>query len=91
MSLHWVDIRRLTGSELAGAVQRYDNIEVHRLITEDSMKLELNGFYDEAWLMVRFNGRQPGEVTGGSLTKILDGLYLLKAEEPEVEIMLEEP
>lgn len=85
------DIRRLTGSELAGAVQRYDNIEVHRLFTEDSMKLELNGFYDEAWLMVRFNGRQPGEVTGGSLTKILDGLYLLKAEEPEVEIMLEEP
>lgn len=83
------DIRGLTGSELAGAVQRYDKLNVYRFMKEDSVTLKLSGFLDEVWLLVRFNGRDPGEVTGGTLTKVIDGLYLLQAEEPEVKIMFE--
>ena len=83
------DIRNLTGSELAAAVQRYDNVRVDRVLTEDAMTLTLDGFVDEVWLMVRLNGRQPGQVQGGELTELLDGLYLLRADESRVVIGLD--
>ena len=82
------DIRDLTGTELAAAVQRYDNVQVDRDLTEDAMTLTLDGFVDEAWLLVRLNGRQPGQVQGGQLEELQDGLYLLKAEESRVVIGL---
>lgn len=81
-------IRDLTGTELAAAVQRYDNIQVDRSLTEDAMTLTLDGFVDEAWLLVRLNGRQPGQVQGGELTELLEGLYLLRADENSVVIGL---
>ena len=79
-------IRNLTGTELAGAVQVYDMLEVKRSWTEQGLKLDLEGFKDEAWLMLRFNDGTPEEVTGGTLEELLDGLYLLRADSPEVEI-----
>lgn len=83
------DIRNLTGTELAAAVQRYDALQVQRTVTEDAMTLELGGFVDEAWLMVRLNGRRPGQVQGGELTELLEGLYLLRADDSRVVIGLE--
>ena len=53
------------------------------------MTLTLDGFVDEVWLMVRLNGRQPGQVQGGELTELLDGLYLLRADESRVVIGLD--
>lgn len=81
-------IRNLTGTELAAAVQRYDKLQVDQTVEGDTMTLDLHGFIDEAWLMVRLSGREPGQVQGGELEKLLDGLYLLKAEESHVEIGL---
>ena len=83
------DIRNLTGTELAAAVQIYDEIQVKREVSEEELRLTLDGFRGEAWLMVRFNKGTPGEVTGGSLEKIQDGLYLLKAESENVSIKRE--
>lgn len=80
------DIRNLTGIEMAGAVQRYDYLSVSRTKSEDHLTLKLYGFADEAWLMVRINEGIPGAVTGGTMTKLLDGLYLLKAEADEVSV-----
>lgn len=79
-------IRNLTGIEMAGAVQRYDAISVDRTFTDEGVTLELGNFADEAWFMVRLNGHEPGKVTGGTLEKLLDGLYLLKAEQDKIEI-----
>lgn len=79
-------VRNLTGTELAGAVQVYDMIEVKRAETEDSLQISLEGFSDEAWLMVRINEGMPGNVTGGSLEKLQEDLYLLKAVSPEIVI-----
>lgn len=79
-------IRSMTASELGAAVQRYDALTVRRTREDDKLVLELGNFVDEAWLMVRLNGLEPGEVEGGTLEKQLDGLYLLKAESDRVTI-----
>ena len=81
-------IRNVTASELAAAVQRYDAVTVRRTWQEDRLVLELGNFADEAWLLVRLNGHEPGAVEGGTLEKQLDGLYLLKAESDRVSIEL---
>lgn len=80
------DIRNLTGSELAAAVQIYDNLEVEREYTNGCLKLNLGNFCEEAWLMVRINEGTPGEVTGGNLKEVEKGLYLLEAQDDVVEI-----
>lgn len=80
------ELRNLTGSELAGAVQRYGALTVDKEITEKEIKLHLGHLYDEAYLMVRINEGKPGEVTGGELVNITGNLYLLCAEESEVVI-----
>ena len=81
-------IRNLTGSELAAAVQQYDYLDVKRTLTDTSLELELGGFGTEAWLMVRVNEGTPGAVTGGELTQMAEGLYLLRADEAHVVIEL---
>lgn len=82
------DIRSLTGSELAAAVQRYYYVDVKRTVADGELKLSLDGLADEAWLMLRINEGEPGTVSGGSLTNMQEGLYLLKAESPEIKIEL---
>lgn len=83
------NIRNLTGIELAAAVQRYDNLEVSQTYEENSVSIKLGGFIDEAYLLVRLNGRQPAEAEGGRLEKLQDGLWLLEASQPDVKITLE--
>ena len=80
------ELRNLTGSELAGAVQRYGALTVDKEITEKEIRLHLGHLYDEAYLMVRINEGKPGEVTGGELVNITGNLYLLRAEESDVVI-----
>lgn len=80
------ELRNLTGSELAGAVQRYGALTVDKEITEKEIRFHLGHLYDEAYLMVRINEGKPGDVTGGELVNITGNLYLLRAEESEVVI-----
>ncbi len=79
-------LRNLTGSELTGAVQRYDALEIRREKTDRGIRLELGGFCDEAWFYLRINDGRPGRVTGGSISEAADGLYLVKAVLPDLEI-----
>ncbi len=82
------DIRDLTGTELAGATQRYFNLQVEQTVSEDTLTIALGGFADEAWLLVRLNGHSAGQVRGGQLTELQEGLYLLKAESGEIVVEL---
>lgn len=79
-------IRSLTGSELSGAVQRYAAVTVERIESEETLTLQLGNFYDEAYLLVRFNDGKPGETAGGTLTLLTDSLYLLHAENETVTV-----
>lgn len=80
------NIRDLTGSEMAAAVQRYASLAVSTTISEDALQITLGNFYDEAQLMIRFNEESPLHVTGGKLEQITDTLYLLQADQSDVTI-----
>lgn len=81
-------IRNLTGTEFAAAVQIYDNLQVKRTETATGLDLKLEGFKDEAWLMLRINTGTPEEIQGGTLEKLQGNLYLLKAEDPDIQIKI---
>ena len=80
------DLRKLTGSELSGAIQRYGAVICNKEVTEQMIRLELENFYDRAYFMVRINEKTPGEVTGGTLTHLTGNLYLLEADGATVTI-----
>lgn len=80
------DIRNLTGTELAAAVQIYDELQVRREYSGDSLRLSFDGFQDEAWLFLRVNEGTPGEASGGTIEELLEGLYLVHATDDTVEI-----
>lgn len=81
------DIRSMTGSEIAAAVQRYDYIVLERTDTPQGMALKLINFYDEAWFLLRLNeGQEIGAVTGGEATRLQGNLYLLRADAEQVEL-----
>lgn len=79
-------IRNLTGSQMAGAVQRYCNLSLRKEDTQEDLYLTVDGIVDEAYLFVRVNEGELGEVSGGELTHLTGNLYLLRATEPEIEI-----
>ena len=81
-------MRNLTGSELTGAVQRYDALQVRREKTDSGMNVSLGGFHDEAWFYLRINEGKPFHVSGGTISEVSDGLYLVKAARPELEISI---
>ena len=80
------DIRNLTGSEMAAAVQRYYYVNPRVEHREEEMIITLDSFADEAWFFLRANDWEPGKVTGGSLTRLTGNLYLLQAEKRQVTI-----
>jgi hypothetical protein len=82
-------MRQLTASEAAAAVQRFDNLDVEFTYTETAIDIQLGGFYDEAYLLVRTNDMIPGKVTGGELTNVSGSLYLLRADSAKVHIALQ--
>ena len=81
-------LRNLTGTESSAAVQRYIAIAPNMRETEDGMRITIDNFYDQAQLFVRFNEKNPDNVSGGTLTHLTGGLYLLVANESVVEITL---
>lgn len=82
-------MRNLTGSELTGAVQRYDGLKICREDTNNGIRVWLGGFKDEAWFYLRINDGRPGRVTGGSVSEAADGLYLVRAVSPQLEIEID--
>lgn len=79
-------LRNMTGSEAAGAIQRFSALTVDKTVTAQEIRLRLGNFYDEASLLVRINEGKPGKVNGGTLEHISGNLYLLHAAREEVVI-----
>jgi hypothetical protein len=82
-------MRQLTATESAAAVQRFDYLDVEFTYTDMAIDIDIGGFYDEAYLLVRTNDHIPGRVTGGELTNVGGSLYLLKADKAQVQIALQ--
>ena len=81
------DIRSMTGSEIAAAVQRYDYIDMTQTRSENGIHLELANFYDEAWFMLRINeGQEIVHISGGECSHLDGTLYLVRATSDKVDI-----
>lgn len=80
------DIRSLTGSQLAGAVERYSSVSLWKKDTPDDFYLTVDGLYDEAYFFMRVNEGQVGEAKGADMTHLTGNLYLLRVTEQDVEI-----
>ena len=83
------NMRNVTGSGMADAVETYDRLSVQRTVTEDGIHIELGGFEGEAFLMVRINEGTFKEVTGGSIEQLTGNLYLLTADSATVDITVQ--
>lgn len=80
------DLRRQTGSECSGAIQRFSSVTVSVDTGADAWTLNLGNFHDEAWLMFRANNGEPGTVFGGEIKHLTGNLYLVKATDKTVTI-----
>ena len=85
------NIRNLTGSDAGRATERYDCLSVERRDSDNEIQLRLTGFYDEAYLMMRFNSGEPVKVSGGEVEHISGDFYLLKATQDTLIIETGEP
>lgn len=81
-------LRNLKGSDAGFATARYDVLSFERTDNDDSIDLRLNGFWDEAYLMVRCNDKKPSKVEGGSIEHINGDFYLLRATQEKVTVKL---
>ncbi len=81
-------LRNLTGTEASAAVQRFVSVSPKTEYTDNGVKITIGNFCDEAQFLVRFNEKSPESVTGGELTHLTGGLYLLRATADTVDITL---
>ena len=77
-------LRNFTGTEFSAAVQRFAAVAPSTEIYEDNMIITIGNFYDDAQFLIRFNEKNAGTVSGGKITHLTGGLYLLEAYEDTV-------
>ena len=82
-------VRNLTASEGAMAVQRFDRLSPEIDCDDSECRIILDGFYDEAWLLMRTK-QSPAAITNGDFTQVSPDLYLIEASAANVLIGFEE-
>lgn len=80
------EIRKQTGTECSAAIQRFAGVTAQCSSDADAWTLSLDGFEDEAWLLLRANDGVPGSVEGGTVENVAGDLYLVHATSSEVRI-----
>ena len=82
-------LRALTTAELGAAIQRYDNISIQSQRQGGGIGLKLDGFVDEAYLLVRLPDERLRSVEGGKFWKLREHFYLLKADSANLFLSIE--
>jgi hypothetical protein len=88
--IHWLNdaapgLRNMTAKEGAMAVQRFDRLTLNSRLRDQTYVIELDHFYDEAWLMLHAKSK-PLYVDGGTISQVSSDFYLIKVLEPELSI-----
>lgn len=89
--MDWLDqnvpyIRKVTGSGLAGSVQRYSNLTLHKTNDENGTTIDFDGFIDEAYCLVRVNNGSLADIEGAEATQLNDNLYLIRVDDSSIRI-----
>lgn len=72
------NIRSLSGTEASNATERFDVLTYEKTVNKDGdITIRFDGYYDEAFMMLRFNSGTPREVLGGNIEHISGDFYLL--------------
>lgn len=79
-------LRRLTASETAAAIERFSSLAVNRDPEENSLRLTFNHLADEAWMLVRLPEGAVPDVSAGTIEEISNGLWLLCVQADDVSI-----
>lgn len=82
-------LRNFTGTEFSAAVQRFAAAAPETQVQNDRMTVTIGNFCDDAQFLVRFNEKDPGRVTGGTLTHLTGDLYLLEASADTVTVLFQ--
>ena len=82
-------LRMSTASEGAAAVQRYDRLRLARTEEARALRVDLEPFYDNAWLAL-YTRRPVAGVEGGALFPIGENMYWIRADGPAVRVLWEE-
>lgn len=81
-------LRITTISEAGAAVQRYANLSVVQDFEENELMIHITGVIDEAYMMLRTNGKRPVSIKGGTMKQLSDDIYLLKIDSTTVKITM---
>ena len=79
-------LRNLTATDAGRATARYDTLSLERHEDDKTISLRFSGFWDEAYLLMRFNEGAPAEITGGDISHVSGDFYLLRADSQIVTI-----
>lgn len=81
-------LRATTISEAGAAVQRYANLSISQKMEGNILTVNATGLIDEAYMMLRTNGKRPTSISSGTITALSDDIYIVKICEETVTITL---
>ena len=84
------NMRNMTAQEGAMAVQRFSKIALFKSVNGSELSLDIKGFYDEAWFLMRCNEGMPVSADGATIFLVSENLYLVHAVKDHVKIQLSE-
>jgi hypothetical protein len=79
-------LRNATISECGGAVQRYDNLALTQKLSNNSIKLHCEGLIDEAFVMIKTNGKRL--VGGEDIIQTGESAYVVRITDKDTEYKL---
>jgi hypothetical protein len=83
------ELRQMTASEGAMAVQRFARLAVKSETINGEYHITLGNYYDDAWLMLR-TSKTPQSIKGGTITPVATDLYLINATDSSITVSFEE-
>lgn len=79
-------LRQVTGSKMGEDVEIYHNLSMNVKEKDNEIDVALGGFSGEAYFMLRINSGKIGSVTGCSVEKAAENLYLVHARSDKLTI-----
>lgn len=93
ISTYWRPFRgfeQLTASECDVRVREFLNLRYAHFRAGDVVRMDVEGFQEEAWFLLRTHNQRIAKITGAEYTVFDSENYILRVTEPKVVILLEE-
>ena len=81
-------LKTSTISECGAAVQKYCNLNYSQTLDGNDLNIKVDGLIDNAYMMLRLNGKRIVSMKGGTYQKISDDVYVLEINDKDVSVKL---